>query len=186
MSAAAAEAAINLNLRDMPTFSISEVDTEALPYPSSSIRPDSYASVELYTPASEYDLKDGYFDGDLGSPSYKPESTSEGLADQGGYFDGIAVLEKGEPVTPVAVLGDGEAAPSFAVTPFVLEDPVVRREGGWAGWTCVAGSWLICMSPSWPLRLLRSSTDRTVFATSGYANAFGVSWTENRLAPVRC
>ena len=66
----------------------------------------------------------------------KAGPSSAGLDEQG-YFDNLPVLEKGA--------GEGLASVP-ALAPFVLDDSQVggRVEGGWAGWTCVAGSWLVC------------------------------------------
>jgi hypothetical protein len=75
----------------------------------------------------------------------KAGPSSAGLEERG-YFDDIPVLEKGNGT------GLGEIAPIPAMGQFVLEEShptLVRNEGGWAGWTCVAGSWLVCMSPPW-------------------------------------
>lgn len=154
MSSAAAEAVVNIDFKHLPTSSSLVEEGDTLPYPSTSTRPDSYAyaSVELYTPESEYDAKASYFDGDLGSPLFKPGSSSDGLTQRGGYFDRVAVLEKGDgPIGDTPGLrtdGAVPTAPTFAITPFVLEDTATKREGGWAGWTCVAGSWLTCASPA--------------------------------------
>ena len=66
----------------------------------------------------------------------KAGPSSAGLEEQG-YFDNLPVLEKGA--------GEGLASVP-ALAPFVLDDSQIGGgvEGGWAGWTCVAGSWLVC------------------------------------------
>jgi hypothetical protein len=84
-------------------------------------------------------------DPDLKIPNYgfddsyatKAGPSSAGLEEQG-YFDNLPVLEKGS---------GGETA-TMLTLPFVLDETYVRpqAEGGWAGWTCVAGSWLVCSS----------------------------------------
>jgi len=66
----------------------------------------------------------------------KAGPSSAGVEEKG-YFDNLPVLEQGA--------GEGLASVP-ALAPFVLDDSQVggRVEGGWAGWTCVAGSWLVC------------------------------------------
>jgi len=114
------------------------------------------------------------------SSANKPGPSSAGLEDQR-FFDDLPVLEKGGTVIS---LGGGieDTSPmpvplpvlSFGLDESHLTGPGVR-EGGWAGWTCVAGSWLVCKShPGVPFVCPYAYT--VVFATSGYANAFGVSY----------
>lgn len=99
-------------------------------------------SKEPTPPASTIDLEDVKIpisDIELGfdeSYANKAGPSSAGLEEQG-YFDNLPVLEKGS--------GEGLASVP-ALAPFVLDDSQVRVrvEGGWAGWTCVAGSWLVC------------------------------------------
>jgi hypothetical protein len=67
----------------------------------------------------------------------KAGPSSAGLEEQG-YFNDLPVPEKGN--------GQLDSTP-IPLTPFVLDESYIpRAEGGWAGWTCVAGSWLVCMS----------------------------------------
>jgi hypothetical protein len=84
----------------------------------------------------------------------KPGPSSAGLEDQG-YFDDLPVLEKGGTGTGMGMgmgIEDTTSIPiplpvlSFGLDESHLIGPGVR-EGGWAGWTCVAGSWLVCKSP---------------------------------------
>jgi hypothetical protein len=77
--------------------------------------------------------KSSYFDDEYAT---KAGPSSAGLEEQG-FFNDLPILEKGNELdsTPIPL------------TPFVLDESYIQRaEGGWAGWTCVAGSWLVCMS----------------------------------------
>jgi hypothetical protein len=99
-------------------------------------------SNESIPPTSSFDLEDvkipisdivyGFDE----SYANKAGPSSAGLEEQG-YFDNLPVLEKGS--------GEG-LAPVPTLAPFVLDESQVRVrvEGGWAGWICVAGSWLVC------------------------------------------
>jgi len=142
MSSVAAETAMNLDLSN-----------ESSP-PQSSLVEHVLNGEDLDLKMPTYEFDDSYAD--------KAGPSSAGLEEQG-YFDNLPVLEKGTGVEPAA-----------AILPFVLDEMYIRprAEGGWAGWTCVAGSWLVCAFPSSP------GADCViliiVFATSGYANAFGV------------
>lgn len=68
----------------------------------------------------------------------KAGPSSAGLEDQE-YFHHLPTLEKGN---------DHLDKTSMPLTPLVLDESYIRQraEGGWAGWKCVAGSWLVCMS----------------------------------------
>jgi hypothetical protein len=86
------------------------------------------------------------------SDAKKPGPSSAGLEDQG-FFGDLPVLEKGGTGTGMGgVIEDTTSMPvplpvlSFGLDESHLTGPGVR-EGGWAGWTCVAGSWLVCKSP---------------------------------------
>jgi hypothetical protein len=100
------------------------------------------SSNELTPPTSSFALEDVKIpisDIEFGfdeSYANKAGPSSAGLEEQG-YFDHLPVLEKGS--------GEGLASVP-ALAPFVLDESqvAVRVEGGWAGWTCVAGSWLVC------------------------------------------
>ena len=113
--------------------------------------------LDLCTPDQEQDLKKDlgdYFDDDGGyhkygsTPNAEAGPSSAGL-DEGGYdyFSSVPVMEKGDGVGAVTGIPTSEDAmpTAAAIEQFVLEDSI-RAEGGWAGWTCVAGSWLICKS----------------------------------------
>jgi hypothetical protein len=144
MSSVAAETIVDLDLKDVS------------PVPSS--LPFYALSPTLKTSEiQEQDLKNpSYFDHEYATEA---GPSSAGLEEQG-FFNDLPILEKGNnhlDSTPIPL------------TPFVLDESYFpRAEGGWAGWTCVAGSWLVCMS------LPLDSADCVVFATAGYANAFGV------------
>lgn len=193
MSSAAAEAAINLDYQDMPELDLHLARGDSRGSGSGS-RPQSWATEEYAeTPDTTAELKKSYlFDSEHDGQDLKP-SSSRNPEDE--LFDSLPVLEKGDGHG----LGLGHAnghglapgeeslgapAPTFAITPFVLSEPVGQREGGWNGWTCVAGSWLIRMSIFIPPSLLplllfagagqELTSTPLVFATSGYANAFGV------------
>ena len=85
-------------------------------------------------------------DQDIKIPSFGFESeyaTKAGPSSAGPqeqeYFSDLPILEKGNnhlDTTPIPL------------TPLALDESYVRQraEGGWSGWKCVAGSWLVCMS----------------------------------------
>jgi hypothetical protein len=115
MSSLAAETIVDLDLK------------EVFPVPSSLPFPTSASNVQ------EQDLmKSSYFDYEYAT---KAGPSSAGLEEQD-FFNDLPILEKGNnhlDSTPIPL------------TPFVLDDSYIpRAEGGWAGWTCVAGSWLVC------------------------------------------
>jgi len=85
-------------------------------------------------------------DQDLKMPSFgfedeyatKAGPSSAGLEEQE-YFSDLPILEKGDnhlDTNPIPL------------TPLALDESYIRQrvEEGWAGWKCVAGSWLVCMS----------------------------------------
>ena len=160
MSSIAAEAVVNINLDiDLDAMASTGITAAAAASPSdkhgTGTRPTSYTSVDLYTPDS--DLKKdpgGYFARDMGcqksSNNAEAGPSSAGLVDDGyDYFSTVPVLEKGNNNGHEESSGISLApcpAPTFAILPFVLDDSPIKSEGGWAGWTCVAGSWLICKS----------------------------------------
>jgi hypothetical protein len=121
MSSLAAETIVDLDLKE-----ISPVPS-SLPFPSS--------SPTLRIPdVQEQDLKkSSYFDNEYAT---KAGPSSAGLEEQG-FFNDLPILEKGNEL---------DSTPT-TLTPFVLDESYIpRAEGGWAGWTCVAGSWLVCTS----------------------------------------
>ena len=119
MSSLAAETIVDLDLKE--AFPV----PSSLPFPSSPTLKNS--------DVKEQDLKkSSYFDDEYAT---KAGPSSAGLEEQG-YFNDLPILEKGNnhlDSTPIPL------------TPFVLDESYTpRAEGGWAGWTCVAGSWLVC------------------------------------------
>lgn len=88
------------------------------------------------------DIKQSHFDD---SYDNKAGPSSAGLEEHS-FFDDLPVLEKGNGPSPIEA---GEGVGRTILAPFVLDESNVRygmTEGGWAGWTCVAGSWLVCES----------------------------------------
>jgi hypothetical protein len=122
MSSLAAETIVDLDLKE-----VSPVPS-SLPFPSSPTLKNS--------DVKEQDLKkSSYFDDEYAT---KAGPSSAGLEEQG-FFDDLPILEKGN--------NHLDSTPIPTLTPFVLDESYIQRaEGGWAGWTCVAGSWLVCMS----------------------------------------
>lgn len=122
MSSLAAETIVDLDLKkELP-------DSSSLPFPSST------PTLETCD-VQEQDLKSSsYFDD---SYATKAGPSSAGLEEQG-FFNDLPILEK----------GNGQVdSTSIPLTPFILDESYIpRAEGGWAGWTCVAGSWLVCTS----------------------------------------
>lgn len=123
MSSPAAETVMDLDSKkDFPHSS-----TLAFHTPSPTLKTSDVEEQDLKNPSYAFD--DRY--------STKAGPSSAGLEEQG-FFDDLPVLEKGNNHL------DLTAAP---LTPFVLDESYIpRAEGGWAGWTCVAGSWLVCTS----------------------------------------
>jgi hypothetical protein len=121
MSSLAAETIVDLDFKEV--FPV----PSSLPFPSSPTLKNS--------DVQEQDLKSSsYFDD---SYATKAGPSSAGLEEQG-YFNDLPILEKGN--------NQLDSTP-IPLTPFVLDESYIpRAEGGWAGWTCVAGSWLVCMS----------------------------------------
>jgi hypothetical protein len=117
MSSLAAETIVDLDLK------------EVFPVPSSLPIPTSASNVQ------EQDLKkSSYFDDEYAT---KAGPSSAGLEEQE-FFNDLPILEKGNEL---------DSTPIPTLTPFILDEShIPRAEGGWAGWTCVAGSWLVCMS----------------------------------------
>jgi hypothetical protein len=120
MSSLAAETIVDLDLKE-----VSPVPS-SLPFPIPC--PPMKAS-----DMQEQDLKkSSYFDDEYAT---KAGPSSAGLEEQG-FFNDPPILEKGN--------NQLESTP-IPLTPFVLDESYIpRAEGGWAGWTCVAGSWLVC------------------------------------------
>lgn len=109
------------------------VDNQSPDHNEGAMALDSDMSLDLALDLEDikYPFDDGY--------ANKPGPSSAGLEEQA-YFDDLPVLEKGN--------GADENVP-IPVLPFLLDESHVHshvREGGWAGWTCVAGSWLVCES----------------------------------------
>jgi hypothetical protein len=152
MSSLAAETVMDLDLKK------NTPNSSSLPFPSS-----SHTMSHTMKSPDVQDLKNPSYGFDESYATIAGPS-SAGLEEQG-FFTDLPVLEKGNQL-------DSTSIPPL--TPFVLDESYIRqREGGWAGWTCVAGSWLVCTFL--PLGLV-GSTEDLVFATAGYANAFGVCY----------
>ena len=147
MSSLAAETIVNLDLKE--------------PFPNSSPLPLHTPSPTLKTSdVQEQDLKISSYELD-DEYATKAGPSSAGLEEQG-FFHDLPVLEKG--------INNLDSTP-IPLTPFVLDESYIQRaEGGWAGWTALLGVGLFVR----PSPLIMVSADYVVFATAGYANAFGV------------
>lgn len=120
MSSLAAETIVNLDLKE--------------PFPNSSPLPLHTPSPTLKTSdVQEQDLKISSYELD-DEYATKAGPSSAGLEEHG-FFHDLPVLEKGThnlDTNPIPL------------TAFVLDESYIQRaEGGWSGWTCVAGSWLV-------------------------------------------
>ena len=106
-------------------------------FPDSSHNPFSTSFPRLKTSdVQEQDLKMRSF-GFEDEYATKAGPSSAGLKEQDYFYD-PPILEKGN--------NHLETSP-IPLTPLVLDEShIPRAEGGWAGWKCVAGSWLVCMS----------------------------------------
>ena len=120
MSSLAAETVVNLDLKGFCP------NSSSLPLhaPSPTLKISDVQEQDLKI--SSYELDDEY--------ATKAGPSSAGLEEQG-FFHDLPVLEKGN--------NHPDSTP-IPLTPFVVDESYIQRaEGGWAGWTCVAGSWLV-------------------------------------------
>jgi hypothetical protein len=145
MSSLAAETIVDLDFKEV--FPV----PSSLPFPSSPTLKNS--------DVQEQDLKSSsYFDD---SYATKAGPSSAGLEEQG-YFNDLPILEKGN--------NQLDSTP-IPLTPFVLDESYIPRaeEVGQDGHALLGVGLFVCPSP-----LIMGSADYVVFATAGYANAFGV------------